>query len=91
MKVKVFAIWDDAAKAYMQPFTRNTTGLAIRDFTGMVNDPQTIVNRHPASFVLFQLGTFDDNTGELSPGQEMVISAMQVKETASNVQQELLK
>jgi len=87
----MFAIWDDAAKAYMQPFSRQTTGLALRDFTNMVNDPSTIINRHASQFVLFQIGTFDDSTGELASSQELVVSAMQVKESGNNVQQELIK
>jgi len=81
METKIFAIWDDAAKAYMQPFVRPTTGLAIRDFTNLVNDPQSVVSRHTASFTLFQLGTWDDSNGAFKNDNTVVLSALQVKET----------
>lgn len=92
MKVNVYAVFDEAAKAYMQPFTRATDGLAIRDFTAAVNDTSTTMCQHPHQFTLFKLGTFDDNTGEIRSDQQLVLSALQVKTTpVPGAQQELLK
>ena len=65
MKLKLFACHDSKAGAFMQPFFFQATGQAIRAFSDTVNDPKTQLNRHPADFTLFELGTFDDQTGEV--------------------------
>jgi len=83
MKVKMFAIWDDKAKAYLNPFCFPQTGQAIRVFTGAVNDKNTEFFKHAEDYTLFHIGDFDDATGQLTAAThvELVVSAQQVKET----------
>jgi len=64
MTTKIFSIYDGKAKIFQTPFFRITTGMALRDFEDLVNDPKTIVNKHPSDFVLYEIGSYDDNTGE---------------------------
>ena len=41
------------------------TGAAIRAFSDAVNDPQTVLSRHPGDYVLYQVGEFNDSDGTL--------------------------
>jgi hypothetical protein len=61
----VFAIYDQAAKAYMSPFSFQSPGQAIRAFTDLANDQNTNVGKHPEDYSLFQIGSFDDEKGLL--------------------------
>lgn len=63
MKLKMFAIFDTKAGCYSTPFFMQNKGLAIRAMQDMAMDNRTVINKHPADFVLFLLGEFDDNTG----------------------------
>lgn len=60
---RVFAVYDYKSEAYMQPFSMETTGQAIRAFSDSVNDPKSVWHRHPKDFVLYELGSFDDRQG----------------------------
>lgn len=62
---KIFAIYDNKAEAYMQPFYATTVGLALRIFADNVGNPETIMHKNPNDFVIFEIGSFDDQTGEL--------------------------
>lgn len=66
MIINVFAIYDTAVNAYSQPYYSHTNGSALRAFADHVNDPNSNVNKHPADYSLFHLGTFNDETGELA-------------------------
>nr|QJB19269.1 MAG: nonstructural protein [Microvirus sp.] len=87
MKFRVFAIYDDKAKAYLPPFIMPETGQAVRLFTDAVNNPQTQYFKHPADYTMFQIGEFDDNTGVLKPGgtHELVCGALQLKEYQTDI------
>lgn len=64
MIVKAFAVYDTKALVYQAPFFNSAVGVALRMFSDAVNDPQTFLNKHPTDYILFEVGTFDDNTGE---------------------------
>lgn len=66
MIVKVFAVYDDAAKSFMQPFFMHHAGLAIRSFTDTIADPSTQFHKHPEDFILFELGEYDDAKGSIT-------------------------
>lgn len=67
MRYKVFSIRDRAANVYAQPFFAPTTAVAVRMFTDEVNrsDQNNNLFRHPEDFDLYEIGSFDDNDGEL--------------------------
>lgn len=68
--LRVFAIRDDKAEAYMQPFCCQTRGQAVRMFADSVNglDGQqgSVFSKHPEDFGLFELGVYDEDRGVLS-------------------------
>lgn len=65
MKQVIVSVKDRAAGAFGRPFFVPSVGLAIRSFVDEVNrsadDNQ--MNRHPEDFDLFEIGSFDDETG----------------------------
>ena len=67
MKVKVFSVRDEKANSFGQPFFAVNDNIARRMFSDLVEDPKSMVARHPDDFKLYSLGEFDDNSGELSP------------------------
>lgn len=63
MKQKAFTIFDSKVGAYMQPFFMVSTGAAIRTWGDTVNDPKTQFSKHPGDFTLFEIGSYDEETG----------------------------
>ena len=63
---KIYSVYDDAAKAFLQPFFAVTDGLAIRSFTEAVNDPNTSLSKYPSQFTLFQIGEYEDSDARIS-------------------------
>ncbi|WNK12425.1 MAG: nonstructural protein [Microvirus sp.] len=71
MKYIVCVVRDTAAEVYGQPMFLASRGQAIRSFTDEVNrvEPNNTLNKHPADFILFTLGGFDDGTGVFDCGE----------------------
>lgn len=67
MKEEVFSVYDSAARRYLQPFFAETVEVACRMMRALVNKPEHQFNRFPEDYVLFHLGTWDGETGTLSP------------------------
>lgn len=63
MILKMFAIHDSKAEAFMRPFFMTTTGLAIRAMEASFQDNQDPWVQFPNDFTLFECGTFDDSNG----------------------------
>lgn len=72
MLMLTFSIYDIKSEVYSKPFYDTTIGAAIRNFNDAAQDPQTTFNKHPEDFTLYQIGTFDDNTGNISALPEPV-------------------
>lgn len=72
MITKAFAVYDSKASCFGVPFFMATTGLAVRAFSELVNDPKSTVSRYPTDFVLFQVGEFDDQKGIFVPMEHQV-------------------
>lgn len=81
MILLAFAIRDNKAEAFNTPFFAPTRGLAVRSFQEAVNDPASPFAKYPDDFTLFQVGSFDDNTGRLSAEDipAVVISAIELQ------------
>lgn len=87
MKIEVFSVYDSKAMVFDRPFYALTNGSALRQFMDAVNDEKSILHKHPQDFMLFHLGTFDDQDGKLT-GLSVVENlgvASSVKETPSPV------
>lgn len=82
MLVKTYVIYDVKAKFYNKPFFLQNDSVAIRAFTDLANDPTTDVFKHPTDFILFSLGTYDDETAKLSSTEPLVLArAHELKKT----------
>lgn len=73
MKTKIFTVFDDKAKGYLQPFFLPEMGMAVRAFGDCVNDPEHNFGRHPEDYVLFCAGEFDDRTGRFDIESKLVV------------------
>jgi len=70
MILKIFAVYDSKARFFGQPFFDQEEGSALRNFGDAVNDgsnPNNMWHRHPEDFSLFELGEFDNGSGEIIP------------------------
>lgn len=63
MMLKVFSLYDTKTGLHGTPFVMQHVGQAIRACQDLAGDLNTTVGRHPADYMLVELGTFDDNTG----------------------------
>jgi hypothetical protein len=68
MLMTVVSILDTAAGAYGRPAFVASQGVAVRQFQDEVNraDEQNQLYKHFDDFQLYELGSFDDNTGTFS-------------------------
>lgn len=82
MNQRVFSIFDSKAEAFLQPFFATTKGVAIRQFSGAVNQDGHELNKFTLDYQLFELGEFDEHTGKLIPHEtpRPVVSANDVKD-----------
>ncbi|AXL15036.1 nonstructural protein [Microviridae sp.] len=62
----VFTVLDCKAKYYMTPHFAVSKGESLRQFIAASNDPEHAFFQSPRDFILFQLGTFDPNTGRIT-------------------------
>lgn len=78
MNTKIYAVFDNKAEAFMQPFFADTAGIATRNFQTNVNSPDTILNKYPNDFVLYEIGIFDDAKGQVIPHEHNVNLGMAI-------------
>jgi len=64
-KLIVLAIMDTAVAAFNRPFFVPARGAGIRAFIDEVGrkDPNNAMSMHPADFALYELGTWDEESG----------------------------
>lgn len=67
MKLKVYAIYDQKAEGYLQPFFLQSKGLAVRQFQNFIADSNTPIHKYPQDFTLFELGEYTDHDGKMHP------------------------
>lgn len=65
MIFKAFSVFDMKSGAFGVPFFIPTVGQAVRMFSDLASDGNSMVCRHPSDFVLYEIGTYDDATGLL--------------------------
>lgn len=68
MELQVVCLYDSKALAYNLPQFVQSVGAAVRSFSDEVNraDAGNVLFNHPADFLLFHMGTYDDATGVVS-------------------------
>lgn len=85
MKVIICSVRDSAIESFANPFCIATRASAVRSFGDAVNrgGADSTLVAHPEHFALYEVGSFDDQTGEIvgcSP--VMIISALDLKARA---------
>lgn len=63
--MKVFAVRDSKADAFGELFACPSVGLAVRSFGEAVMNPKTGLNRYPEDYSLWELGTYEQNSGQV--------------------------
>lgn len=63
MILNVYTLFDTKALIFNTPFFAMNDGVAKRMCADLVADMSTTVGRHPADYVLYNLGTYNDNDG----------------------------
>lgn len=67
MMLRAYSIFDNKALVYSPPFFTQTNGSAVRMLTDTANDTTTSIGRHPNDFILYCVGTYDDQNGMMTP------------------------
>ncbi|AXH72221.1 MAG: nonstructural protein [Microviridae sp.] len=67
--MKIYSVYDSKAEAYIQPIFSTNKATAIRSFAQAANDENTEFNRHAADYTLFEIGTWDEITGLITPDE----------------------
>jgi hypothetical protein len=60
MKKKIYVVYDSKAENYGNPMFFATRGEAIRMFSEECNRPESMVNKYPEDFTLFEIGTYNE-------------------------------
>lgn len=73
--MKLYSVYDKEARIYNTPFPAATDVHAMRTFSMQVNDANSanMLNFAPKDFALYSVGSFDSNTGELTPHSPMLL------------------
>lgn len=87
--MKVFSVYDNKASVWMQPFFCLAVGQAIRAFADEARRSDSLIGRHPADYVLFMIGDFEEFSGRLVPAPVPVNLGMGSDHVAPAVQASL--
>lgn len=63
MLVNLYCVYDAKAAYYLPVFAMRTHGEAMRAMAQAANDPSSQVGAHPEDYILYHVGTFDDQAG----------------------------
>lgn len=76
MKHVVVSVRDRAADTFGRPFFVAALGAAIRAFSDEVNreSADNAIFHHPEDFDLYEVGSFDDDTGDLVAVQPRMVA-----------------
>lgn len=65
MKKVIMAIRDVKAQAWLTPMFFHARGQGVRVFGDAVNGESGDIAKHPEDYRLFEIGTYDENSGEI--------------------------
>lgn len=64
--LKIFIVNDAKAQCYGMPMVLKSSGEAVRSFTDVANDKGSTIGKHPEDFSLFEIGEYDERSGQIS-------------------------
>lgn len=69
MLFKMYTLFDSKSECYVAPFYAKAKGDALRQIISVVNDVNSKheFGKYPEDFTLFEIGSFDDSTGVVTP------------------------
>lgn len=67
--LKAFSILDAKASAYGRPMFFPTDAMVVRSLADAVSDTKSDLCRHAADFSMYEVGSFDEASGQLTPLQ----------------------
>lgn len=67
MILNAYTLFDSKSLVFNQPFFAHNNAVAIRMVTEIAQDMNTSIGRHPSDYVVYRVGTYDDQTGFFSP------------------------
>lgn len=79
MKLRLFSIYDMLAGVYLTPFPARSDVDATRQISASFDNPQmrdTPVFRNPDHFALYEVGSFDDETGFVASQTPIIVSSV---------------
>lgn len=82
MTLVIVSLLDKKGRLYKNPFFVPNTDVAVRSLRGAVNaTEQSDLTQYPEDFALYHLGTFDDETGLITPlaAPLHIMDALQLK------------
>jgi len=62
----IVAMKDNAVNVFNNPVFLRNPAEAVRGVTDEVNDPKTELHKHHKDYDLYQLGLFDEETGQIT-------------------------
>lgn len=65
MVSRYFSIYDKKARIYGQLFPSHTPGTAERSVRELMSNPETPMSKFPDDFALYEVFTFDDESGSI--------------------------
>lgn len=85
MITKAYSLRDLKANMFNPPFCQTTPGMAERVLRQIMKEPGSMVGTYPKDFDLYEIGTFDDQTGRVEPysSPKLLINAGQLSESRS--------
>jgi len=63
--MKIFAVYDSKAEAFLPPWIEKSAGTALRRFEATTKNPESDFGRFPADYTLFELGDWIETAGEI--------------------------
>lgn len=67
MNLVAMSVHDVKADYFSPPFFARSRNEGIRSFADAAKDPQSRVNQYPDDFVLYQIGSFSDDSARFIP------------------------
>ena len=65
MKIMIYSVYDIKTKVFGQPNFMLNKGAALRAWQDAANDQQSNIGKHPADYTMFEIGEWDDETGQV--------------------------
>lgn len=70
--MNIYSVFDRAVEAYTPPFCQPSNNAAIRAIKNELANPDSQLAKHSTDFELWQLGQFNEQTGDVTPHKERV-------------------